>query len=250
MPKNNNISISLIVPALNEEKVIKKVLEDIYSITKDSFDTFEIIAINDGSSDATLELMNAFAENHKNIHIINNKVNIGLGAAFQVGLALARNQYVMLLCGDGGLPASSLPKIFEQVGNADLIIPYMSNLKTIKRPSRYFLSKSYVYLLNTIFGFNLNYYNGLPVYKKALLDKISITSSGFGFQAEIIIKLLKSRCTYCQVEVKGAEETGRSNALKFKNILSVANTFLHLIKEILMFKPIAVDSTKLPRNLD
>ena len=83
-----------------------------------------------------------------------------------------------------------------------------------------------------------------------MLDKISITSSGFGFQAEIIIKLLKSRCTYCQVEVKGAEETGRSNALKFKNILSVANTFLHLIKEILMFKPIAVDSTKLPRNLD
>ena len=80
MSKNNNISISLIVPALNEEKVIQKVLEDIYSITKDSFNTFEIIAINDGSSDATLELMNTFAEKHKNINIINNKVNIGLGA--------------------------------------------------------------------------------------------------------------------------------------------------------------------------
>jgi len=80
MSKNNNISISLIVPALNEEKVIQKVLEDIYSITKDSFNTFEIIAINDGSSDATLELMKTFAEKHKDINIINNKVNIGLGA--------------------------------------------------------------------------------------------------------------------------------------------------------------------------
>jgi dolichol-phosphate mannosyltransferase len=250
MFKNNNISISLIVPALNEEKVIKKVLEDIYSTTKDSFTTFEIIAINDGSSDATLERINAFAENHNNVNIIDNKVNIGLGAAFQAGLGLAKNEYVMLLCGDGGLPASSLPKIFKLVGNADLIIPYMSNLKSIKRPSRYFLSKSYVYLLNTIFGLNLNYYNGLPVYRKDLLDKISITSSGFGFQAEIIIKLLKSGCTFHQVEVKGAEETGRSHALKFKNILSVANTFWHLIKEIVMFKPIVVDSTKTPRNLD
>jgi glycosyltransferase involved in cell wall biosynthesis len=248
MSKNNNISISLIVPALNEEKVIQKVLEDIYSIAKDSFNTFEIIAINDGSADATLEMMNTFSEKHKNINIINNKVNIGLGASFQAGLGLVKNEYVMLLCGDGGLPATSLPKIFEQVGNADLIIPYMSNLKTIKRPSRYVLSKAYVYLLNTVFGLNLNYYNGLPVYRKELLDKINITSSGFGFQAEIIIKLLKSGCTFHQVEVKGAEETGRSHALKFTNILSVANTFLHLIKEIVMFKPIVVDSTKTPRN--
>lgn len=248
MSKNYNISISLIVPALNEEKVIQKVLEDIYSIAKDSFNTFEIIAINDGSADATLEMMNTFAEKHKNINIINNKVNIGLGASFQAGLGLVKNEYVMLLCGDGGLPATSLPKIFEQVGNADLIIPYMSNLKTIKRPSRYVLSKAYVYLLNTVFGLNLNYYNGLPVYRKELLDKINITSSGFGFQAEIIIKLLKSGCTFHQVEVKGAEETGRSHALKFTNILSVANTFLHLIKEIVMFKPIVVDSTKTTRN--
>lgn len=248
MSKNNNISISLIVPALNEEKVIQKVLEDIYSIAKDSFNTFEIIAINDGSADATLEMMNTFSEKHKNINIINNKVNIGLGASFQAGLGLVKNEYVMLLCGDGGLPATSLPKIFEQVGNADLIIPYMSNLKTIKRPSRYVLSKAYVYLLNTVFWLNLNYYNGLPVYRKELLDKINITSSGFGFQAEIIIKLLKSGCTFHQVEVKGAEETGRSHALKFTNILSVAKTFLHLIKEIVMFKPIVVDSTKTPRN--
>jgi hypothetical protein len=62
--------------------------------------------------------------------------------------------------------------------------------------------------------------------------------------------MIKSGCTFHQVEVKGAEETGRSHALKFKNILSVANTFSHLIKEIVMFKPIAVDSTKTPRKLD
>ena len=250
MNSKSNISISLIVPALNEEKLIKKVLEDIYSVTSNSFDTFEIIAINDGSTDNTFELMNEFAKNSNNIHIVNNNINIGLGASFQAGLKLAKNQYVMMLCGDGGLPASSLPKIFENVGKVDLIIPYISNLKAIKKPSRYILSKIYVLLLNTVFRFNLNYYNGLPVYRKALLDKISITSSGFGFQAEIIIKLLKSGSTYQQVEVMGAEETGRSSALKFKNILSVTYTFSHLIKEILMFKPIAVDSNKVPRKLD
>lgn len=248
MKKNNDITISFIVPALNEERLIKKVLEDIYLIARNSFENFEIIAINDGSSDSTLELMSIFAKSHENIYVLNNKVNVGLGAAFQAGLALARKEYVMLLCGDGGLPASSLPKIFENLGRVDLVIPYMSNLKVIKSPSRYIISKTYVYLLNSIFHLNLKYYNGLPVYRKTLLDKISINSSGFGFQAEIIIKLLKSGCSYCQVEVKGAEETGKSHALKFRNILSVAKTFMHLLKEIYIFKPIAVDSIKGPRN--
>lgn len=246
---NHDHSISLIISALNEEKVIKNVLEEIHSVVTNYFDNFEIILVNDGSSDRTLELMIEFSSKGNNIYIINNQENIGLGSSFQAGLKLAKSNYVMLLCGDGGLPASSLTKIFKLLGSYDLIIPYMSNLKSIKNPSRYLLSRSYVFLLNKIFGFNLNYYNGLPIYRKALLDNISITSSGFGFQAEIIIKLLKSGCTYYEVEVEGAEKSGRSHALKFKNIISVANTFLNLIIIILLFKPTNVSSDKFPPNL-
>lgn len=238
---DQTMSMSLIVPALNEEGVVSQVLEDIYSQARQSFQNFEMIVIDDGSTDATGILMDDFSVDKVNVRVVHNKINIGLGAAFQLGLSLAKNRYVMLLCGDGGLPAKSLPKIFACVGKADLVVPYMRNLKKIKTRSRYILSRTYVLLLNSIFGYKLNYYNGLPVYPRLLLESINITSNGFGFQGEILIKLLKSGCTYLQVEVDGAEETGNSHALKIKNIFSVGNTFLHLIGEVFKFKPIPAE---------
>lgn len=231
-------SISLIVPALNEQDVVGTVLQDIYSETAAVFKTFEIIAIDDGSTDETGRVMDEFAAENMGVSVIHNKPNLGLGASFQLGLSCAKYKYVMLLCGDGGLPASSLPAIYKEVGTADLVIPYMVNLRRIKTPARYVLSRTYANLLNLLFGFRLRYYNGLPVYRRSLLQAITITSEGFGFQGEILVKLLKSGCTYVQVGVDGAEETGNSSALRLKNIISVGKTFAHLILEIIRFKPV------------
>lgn len=228
----------MIVPALNEQAVVGGVLADIYRETSKAFEVFEIIAVNDGSTDDTGRVMDEFAAAHAGISVIHNKPNIGLGASFQLGLSRAKHNYVMLLCGDGGLPARSLPAIYEKVGTADLVIPYMLNLKRIKTPARYLLSRTYANLLNVLFGFRLRYYNGLPVYRRSLLQAITITSEGFGFQGEILVKLLKSGCTYVQVGVDGAEETGNSSALRIKNVVSVGKTFAHLIMEIARFKPV------------
>lgn len=231
-------SISLIVPAFNEQDVVGTVLQDIYRQTAAVFQTFEIIAIDDGSTDETGRVMDEFAAADIVVSVIHNTPNLGLGASFRLGLSCAKYKYVMLLCGDGGLPASSLPAIYKEVGTADLVIPYMVNLRRIKTPARYALSRTYSNLLNLLFGFRLRYYNGLPVYRRSLLQAITITSEGFGFQGEILVKLLKSGCTYVQVGVDGAEETGNSSALRLKNIISVGKTFAHLILEIIRFKPV------------
>ena len=238
---HDGTTISLIVPALNEEAVIAAVLEGICKQAEGHFRDYELIALNDGSSDATGEIMEQCAARNSRIRVLHNRPNIGLGASFQKGLKQARFQYVMLLCGDGGLPARSLPAIFSLIGSADLIVPHMTNLRQIKSPARYLISRTYSNLLNLLFGFNLRYYNGLPVYRRSLLDAIRITSSGFGFQAEIVVKLLKSGCTYVEVGVEGAEEKGRSHALRPRNVLSVSKTLFHLILEIVGFRPIPPD---------
>jgi len=231
-------TISLIVPALNEEDVIDEVVHQILAQVQGKAREFEIILIDDGSTDCTGQIMDRLASGDARIRVLHNERNIGLGASFQRGLKEARHDYVMLLCGDGGLPAESLPPIFDNIGAEDLVIPYMTNLKRIKSPSRYFLSRSYTNLLNLLFGFKLRYYNGLPVYPRYLLEAIAITSTGFGFQGEILVKLLRSGCTYVEVGVEGQDKTQRSVALRPRNIISVAKTSLHLVLEILRFKPI------------
>lgn len=230
-----NVRISLVVPALNEDRVIEHTVHEIIEQVSGRFSEYELILINDGSSDQTGQLMDRIADMHHSIRVMHNDTNIGLGACYQRGVDAARFEYVMMLCGDGGLPSESLPAIFDTIGTADIVVPYMLNLRDIKTNFRYTLSRTYTKLLNFLFRQKLKYYNGLPVHRLDLLRQIKIVSSGFGFQGEILVKLLKARCTYVEVGVLGAEKTNRSTAVSLRNFVNVARTLTHLIVELLFF---------------
>jgi dolichol-phosphate mannosyltransferase len=227
-------SVSFIVPALNEEKVVEQVIREIFSNVNRLIQTYEIILVDDGSTDHTGQIMDALASELAHVRVLHNRPNIGLGASYQRGVREAKYDYVMMLCGDGGLPASSLPPIIEKIGTADIVVPYMTNLKSIKTPLRYFISRSYTQLLNFLSGHEMNYYNGLPVHRRRLLDSIVMTSSGFGFQGEILVKLLKSGHSFVQVGVLGSETTNKSSIFRPRNLASVMKTVLKLIRLVLV----------------
>lgn len=229
------MKITLIVPALNEERVITETVGQFVDVVDARFADYEVLLVNDGSTDATGELMERLAANHSRIRVFHNPRNMGLGSSYRLGVAEARYDYVMLLCGDGGIPASSLPEIFSHIGSADVVIPYVKNLRDIKTPARYLLSRTYTFLLNSLFGLRLGYYNGLPVHRTELVRALEIRSDGFGFQGEILVKLLRAGCSFVQVGVDGAEKTKRSSALRLTSVVSVTKTLLSLLWEVARF---------------
>src|ERR1700681_2195353 len=228
-------SISIVIPALNEETVVEGVVRDISKQVAASFTDYEIILINDGSTDRTGEIMDNLAEELPNVRAVHNRHNLGLGASYQRGLAEARCTFLMMLCGDGGMPASSLPPIFAAVGSADIVVPFITNLKQIKSPVRYFTSRTYTHLLNILFGQKIKYYNGLPVHRVDLLRQLRINSSGFAFQGEILTKLLRSGCSMTEVGVLGAEMTRISNAVRLKGLINIAKVLALLVWEVRRF---------------
>lgn len=227
--------MSIVIPALNEELVVDDVVRDIARQVAASFSNYEIILIDDGSTDRTGAIMDALARDLPNTRAIHNPGNIGLGASYQRGVAEARCTYMMMLCGDGGMPAASLPAIFAAVGSADIVAPYVTNLKTIKSPMRYFTSRVYTNLLNILFGQKIKYYNGLPVHRVDLLRQLRINSTGFAFQGEILTKLLRSGCSMTEVGVAGAEMTKNSSALRIKGLINIAKVLALLVWEVRRF---------------
>ena len=227
-----NFSVSIIIPALNEEEILPRVVFDTFALAKSKFTDFEIILINDGSIDSTLQVMNSCRQNEPRISIINNAKNLGFGASYRLGVSRAKGDYIILLCGDGGLPVTSLEKLIPYIGSADIVIPWMKNLKIIKSNGRYLLSRTYTRLLNLFFNLDLHYYNGLSIHKSSLLKGLIYSDSGFGFQAEILIKLIRSGATYVQVGVEGAEEAQQSDALNIKNWFRVISTISALLATI------------------
>jgi len=229
---STDLSITIAVVALNEEVLIEETVKSILPHLEKFFVYYEVILIDDGSQDNTPHIMEALARSHDKIKVIHNKQNLGLGASFQRVLQVAKFKYFMMLCGDGGMPAESLPPIFAAVGQADVVVPYITNLAIIKSKSRYYLSKVYISILNLIFTQKIRYYNGLPVYRADLLRAINIRSSGFGFQGEILTKLLKRGCSYIEVGVPGSEKANRSRAVSVKNFINVGRTFMGLLRDI------------------
>jgi dolichol-phosphate mannosyltransferase len=228
-------NISIVIPALNEEAVVEGVVRDIAKQVAAFFADYEIILIDDGSTDKTGDIMDRLASELPNVLSIRNPHNMGLGASYQRGLTEARYNYLMMLCGDGGMPAASLPPIFAAVGSADIVAPYVTNLKQIKSPVRYFTSRTYTNLLNILFGQKIKYYNGLPVHRVDLLRQLRINSSGFAFQGEILTKLLRSGCSMTEVGVAGAEMTRNSSALRLRGLLNIAKVLALLVWEVRRF---------------
>jgi dolichol-phosphate mannosyltransferase len=228
-------SISIVIPALNEEPVLETVVRDIEKQVAAFFYDYEIILIDDGSIDRTSQIMDNLAQELPRVRAIHNPQNLGLGASYQRGVTEARCTYLMMLCGDGGMPAASLPPIFAAVGSADIVAPYVTNLKAIKSPLRYFTSRAYTNLLNLLFGQKIKYYNGLPVHRLDLLRQLRINSTGFAFQGEILTKLLRSGCTMTEVGVAGAEMTRNSSALRLRGLLNLAKVVALLVWEVRRF---------------
>ena len=169
-----------------------------------------------------------------NIRVLHNNPNRRLGGSYKRGVGESRYDYVMMLCGDGGIPASSLPSIISKIGTADIVIPYVTNLREIKTLPRYLISRSYTRLLNFLSGHKLNYYNGLPVHRRSFLNPTLMTSSGFGIQGEILVKLLKSGHSFIEVGVLGGETTNKSSVFRPRNLISVSRTVWKITKLVVV----------------
>jgi dolichol-phosphate mannosyltransferase len=230
-------TLSFIVPALNEQRNIGPTVEQIITAAGDRLTEYEIVLVDDHSTDTTGSIMDALARANSRVRVIHNAKNLGLGGAYKQGIKEARFNYVMGVWGDNSMPASSLIPILEQLGTSDIVMSYMPNLREIKSPFRFVGSRAYTSLLNILFGLKLRYYNGFTIHRSDLLKSIDISSNGFGFQAEIILKLLKAGHSYTEVGVPGIYITARSKALRIKNLISIVATIVHLIKELRGFHP-------------
>ena len=90
---------SFIVPCFNVSGTVKRCLDSIYSLALSEND-YEVIAVDDGSSDDTLEKLKEYASSHSNLKIIKHLVNRSLGAARNSGLAEAKGQFIVFVDSD------------------------------------------------------------------------------------------------------------------------------------------------------
>lgn len=228
----NKKTISIMVPALNEEDNIVSTVNSIVSVLSKYVDNYEIFLIDDGSTDNTGRIANKLSLINKKVKTIHHKHPKGMGFCYREGLKKAVFEYYMYIPGDNQFPKEALKKMVAKLGQADIIIPYVTNMN-IRPVLRQWLSHTFTFIVNFLFGLRVPYYNGTVIHKTKLVQSAIPKTNGFAYQAETLVRLLKNSATYTTVSYEMVErKAGSTSAFKLKNIESVFKSIVSLFWEL------------------
>lgn len=225
-------SVTIVIPAFREEDNIEAAIDNAVSVAQGVTQDYEIIVVDDGSPDKTGDFARLKAQVNPHIRVAVNASNEGFGFSFARGVKMAGKEFITVFPGDNDMSADSLKDLLQARGSADLVVSYMQ--KTDKRSIfRRVVSRTFVIIMNLLFGLNLKYYNGAFICRTALLKEIPIKSTGLAALAECIVRLLKRGIGWRAIYF---EHIGRrhekSKAFNLKSINAVSKTIWILWRDI------------------
>jgi glycosyltransferase involved in cell wall biosynthesis len=221
--------LSIIVPAYNEAANILGTLDNVSAAVAAVGLDAETLVIDDGSQDETAALVTATAARFPRMRLLQNGRNLGFGATYRHGVTAAAGEFIVMVHGDNAWGAATLRDLFSRVGQADVVVGYTRDMWRSRTITRTLVSKTFTMLVNAITGRRLQYYNGLQIHRADVLKRMTIQSSGFGFQPEVLVKALGQTKTLVEVPMDLRErEHGDSTAFRWKNAVDVYHTLRRL----------------------
>jgi glycosyltransferase involved in cell wall biosynthesis len=193
--------LSIFFPFWNEEKNIERVVESAIPIAKSVAEKWEILIIDDGSRDKTLEKANKLAQKHKNIKVISHSPNRGYGAALQEGFKNSKYDYVVFTDGDGQFDFSEVSRFIEKIDKNDIVIGFRQKRQDhFQRTILMTLLKMWDWLFFRFYFKDIDC--GFKMFtKKAVNEIMPLRSEGAMITTEILAKAKKKKLKIDQVGV-------------------------------------------------
>ena len=226
------MSLSIIVPAYNEQENLLPACENILRIAPKFFSDYELIIIDDVSKDNTWQVAEKLQRENNRVRAFRNAQNMGLGYNYHVGAQMARCQYVMLVPGDNEVTSESLEAVFRDAGKAEILVAHIANRRA--RPlRRQIVSRLFTLSMNFLFGMKLQYYNGINVIRADLVRQCPPLTNGFAYMALILVRLIKKGHGYATTGFWVQKRAhGKTKAFRIKNVMSVLKSVALLWKRL------------------
>ncbi len=208
--RSGTVGLSIIVPAFNEELNIRAAVENIVDGLPSGVREYELIIVDDGSTDATCDIICGLAADNKRIKPVCHGRNRGKGAALRSGFALATMEWVFFTDADLQIDACELASFLPYAGEYDLVIGYRdargdSALRRI-------LSRGYALLVALLLGVRVRDLNcPFKMFRKDRVRELELGSQGFLIDTELLFKASRYGWKLKELPVKGhARSMGRS----------------------------------------
>jgi len=194
-------TISIFFPMYNEEANIHASVAAAHAVLSEVSSCYEIIIVDDGSSDRTGQIADELAAADTRVRCIHHGTNRGLGAAIRSGLAASRHEVVVYTDGDLPCDLNYIKQALPLLEEADIVIGY----RTAKRREtllRTIYTRVYNFLIRRLFGIRVRDVNfAFKVFRRRAVDVLQLRSEGSFIDAEILAEAVRQGLRIAEIPV-------------------------------------------------
>jgi glycosyltransferase involved in cell wall biosynthesis len=182
-----NSSISVFFPCYNEQDNVGRTVEKAMNVLKELRTDFEVVIVNDGSSDRTGEIADELAGRDGRIKVVHHKQNRGYGAALQSGFGAATKELVFYTDGDGQFDITEMPALLPLMEQYDIVSCYRLNRQDpiVRKINGWCWTK----LVCLLFGMKIRDIDcAFKLYKRKIFDGMTLSSTGALIDTEVLAR--------------------------------------------------------------
>lgn len=228
----NELNLTIIIPAFNEEMGIEKTIVELRSYIKEK--RWNILIVNDGSTDNTGVILKKLS----GIEVIEHPYNKGYGASLKTGILHAKTELIAFYDADGQHRPYDLEQLFLNFLNYDMLVGMRgknSHQDWMRKPGKYVLSK----VANLLTGRKIPDLNsGLRIIRRDVIVKmLHLFPQGFSFSTTSTIALINMGYNVGYYPIIVYKRVGNSKVKQFKH---GSNTIMLILRLIVLFNPLKI----------
>ncbi len=211
--------LSVVLPAHNEEENITRTISEVTHMLQIWVQDFEIIVVNDGSTDATDTILGSLARQDAHVRVITHPANCGYGAALASGFHAIQKELVFFMDSDGQFDIMDLERFFPYIKDYDAVIGHRMQRQDnwLRRLNAW----GWKLLVGAVLGIHVRDIDcAFKLYHANFLHRHRFETRGAMTNAEMLYKLMRDRGTIKEIGVRHFHrQAGRATGANIKVIL-------------------------------
>ncbi|MCE5259585.1 MAG: glycosyltransferase family 2 protein, partial [Chloroflexi bacterium] len=225
--------LTIMLPVYNEEEAIGPVLDGILKVMEPLDVPYELLVVDDGSTDGTCAILHQYPQ----IRVVTHDHNRGNGAARTTGVKAAKGKYILMTDADGTYPADAIPQMLEEAKTADMVIGARTSekgtLKMLRSLAKNLIRWLASYMTQTHIP-DLN--SGMRIIRRDLVPQFfQILPTTHSWVSTITMAFLSSGYTVKWMPIAYYKRIGRST---FHPIRDTYNYLTLVVRTVMYFNPL------------
>jgi glycosyltransferase involved in cell wall biosynthesis len=203
------ISISVVLPAYNEEENIGPVLEMVVEALGPLISDYEVVVVDDGSRDATAARVEEVAARFPQVRLVRHQVNRGYGAALYTGFKSSTREWIFMTDADRQFDLREINRLIALTNEADLVVGYRA--PRCDPFMRVLFGWGWSALVTLLFGYTARDIDcAFKLFRREIIERIPIYSRGATFSAEFLVRSKRAGYRIREVPVTHLPRTAGS----------------------------------------